>query len=275
MELKIGSKGQEVIRLQKTLNVVNNLYSVTVPLKPDGDFGQKTRSKVIDYQRYNKLSTNGIADRFVQKLLGIEILPGIDVSVYQGKIDWSNVIDVEFVFAKASDGKSFRDPTLMTNYNGTRKINILPPTPFGAYHFATYRSTWRIELDNYLKAISKIGKMELPPVLDAEERHHNLKPKQILEWTLYWLDAVQKATGRLPVIYTYPSYFEEYLAGGKGLEKYPLWIAQYGVNQPTVPHIWKEWTIWQWSSQERIGGIKDHVDANWIVPNGIKLLMSQ
>jgi len=272
MDLKTGSKGQEVIRLQRSLNLVNYLYSKSAILVADGDFGQKTKNKVCDYQRYNSLVPNGIVNRLVQRLLGIEILPGIDVSVYQGDIDWAKINDVHFVFAKASEGKSFRDPTLKANYTGAKSRGI----PFGVYHFANYRSTYGIELENFLKAISKIGKMELPPVLDVEDPNHKLSPGQVLDWTLAWLASVEGQLGRKPIVYTGPGYFNKYLNGGKGLENYPLWVAHYGTMQPSVPKAWKQWDIWQWSGQEHIAGIDEdnHVDMNWIVPGGLQRLMA-
>jgi lysozyme len=269
MQLRIGSKGQEVIRLQKALNAMTTSSQL---LKIDGDFGLKTQKAVQEYQQYNKLFSNGIVDRITQKLLGIEIFRGIDVSVYQGDIDWAKINDVHFVFVKASEGKSFRDPTLKANYTGAKSRGI----PFGVYHFANYRSTYGVELENFLKAISKIGKMELPPVLDVEDPNHKLLPKQVLDWTLAWLASVEGQLGRKPIIYTGSGYFNKYLNGGKGLEGYPLWIAHYGVMQPSIPKIWKEWDIWQWSGQEHIAGIaeENHVDMNWIAPGSLKGLMA-
>ena len=90
---------------------------------------------------------------------------GIDVSAYQGNIDW-NILsnqEIDFAFIKATEGSSFVDEKFKENYENAIKTNL----KIGAYHFFSYDSEGSTQADNFIKNVPKTEEM-LPPVVDIE-----------------------------------------------------------------------------------------------------------
>ena len=85
---------------------------------------------------------------------------------------------------------------------------------------------------------------------------------QLRTWTSNWLQTVQELTGRVPMIYCSPYFWETHLGNSTAFAGYPLWIANYGVSQPRVPGGWSDWTFWQTTSTGRVSGISGNVDMN-------------
>jgi lysozyme len=122
---------------------------------------------------------------------------------------------------------------------------------------------------DYVKTVKDNG--ELPPVLDLETNDGVTKDK-IVAGAKVWLDRVEAAFGKKPIIYSGQYFLQDYLvvAGGgppPWAKDYPLWLAQYP-NQyiegmkPTLPRGWFNYTIWQYSDKGRINGINAAVDMN-------------
>lgn len=179
---------------------------------------------------------------------------GIDVSHYQGTIDWSSVAKtgVAFAFIKATEGTSSVDSEFQTNWRGSHAAGLLR----GAYHFYRPDEDPKQQALHFLKAVQP-GPRDLPPVLDVEISGN---PSDIVEGIQTWLTGVELAAGKKPIIYTNPSFW----AGLKtsGFSQYPLWIAEYGVTAPKVPEGWQTWTFWQFSESRSLQGINGHVDFN-------------
>lgn len=178
---------------------------------------------------------------------------GIDVSHYQGIIDWSSVAKagMAFAFIKATDGTSAHpDPQFQTNWSGSHAAGLLR----GAYHFYRPGEDPRQQAMSFLKAVQpKPG--DLPPVLDIETSG---EPREIIEGIQTWLTGVELGAGKRPILYTNPSFWAGLKTSGFG--GYPLWIAHYGVAAPKIPEGWRTWTFWQFSESRSIQGIKGHVD---------------
>lgn len=182
---------------------------------------------------------------------------GIDVSKYQGKIDWEKVKEmrsgkhrIHFVFAKATEGLELQDKYYNRNRSHCQKFQI----PFGAYHFFLPTKDPVKQADFFVGHFSpKTG--DLPPVVDIETSG-GLTKKQICESLRQHLQRIEQKTGVVPIIYTYHSFYKDYL--NQGFEKYPFWLAHYG---PGTPHD-QPWTIWQFSEQSTISGINHRVDLN-------------
>jgi lysozyme len=181
-------------------------------------------------------------------------LPGIDVSHFQGAIDWARVkaAGIAFAFIKATDGTSFIDPQLDWNAMECGRVGI----PFGLYHFFRPTVDPKEQAQAFLTE-TKRYRSTLPPALDLE-----LGPVTTPQ-AAAWLDVVDEALGREPLIYTAPSFAAEFLATG-GMGVYPLWIAEYTTKPyPTLPNAWSTWDFWQHSPSGHVDGVPNLVDLDW------------
>jgi lysozyme len=181
-------------------------------------------------------------------------LSGIDVSHFQGVIDWQRVkaSRIGFAFIKATDGVNFVDPQLGNNVQGCVDAGI----PFGLYHF------FRPSLDATVQATFFLYETQryspsLPPALDLE-----LGPVTV-EQAAIWLDAVDSSLGREPFVYASPAFADEYLTDSS-IAVYPIWIAEYTENPvPRVPFAWSVWEFWQHTPNGRVEGVPNAVDLDW------------
>jgi GH25 family lysozyme M1 (1,4-beta-N-acetylmuramidase) len=220
---------------------------------------------------------------------------GIDVAVYEPNINWERVCaeGIHFAFIKASQA-DFTDPKFDSHWAGSKQAGILR----GAYHFLDPRVDSHIQAQTFLNKV-KLDPGDLPPVLDLEE----LKPKtppvavkgskggrnqgtqgskgsrsgdtgtinvpnaQFIACAQDWLQRVEDATGRQPVIYSGPAFLQSRMSSPNGRPpawaiKYTLWLANYlnhPINEdfdlPWQPNGWSAWKFWQYSDRGNIGGI--------------------
>lgn len=199
---------------------------------------------------------------------------GVDVSEHQGSIDWGAVRGdgMRFAIVKATEGQDFRDRSFTAGrLNAIKKAGIVP----GVYHFLRPRSDrpGSTEATWFTQVISQAGygRGFLPPVADIETT--TLSPGGTCKYLKSFLGRVKKNTGVKPIVYTYPSFASEYLAGCKALEDYKLWIAHYGVSKPTIPQPWGDgYTIWQFTSTGSAKGITGSVDVNKMAGGRARLL---
>jgi lysozyme len=184
---------------------------------------------------------------------------GIDVSSWQGAVDWEAVRRSGrlFAFAKATEGQTFVDSTFATNRRGMAGAGLALR---GFYHFARPdRNSAAEEANHFLRTVGPLGPGEVP-VLDLE-----VAPSAgVGDWAAEWLGRVARATGRTPVLYSYESYL--YSVPTARLTQYPLWIASWGNNDGTVPTSppktdrWSRWTWWQYTSNAVVPGVSGRVD---------------
>lgn len=184
-------------------------------------------------------------------------LPGIDVSHWQGAIDWDAVAGdgVEFAFIKATEGGDYTDPRFAANWAGARQAGVLR----GAYHFFRPQTDAMAQAAHFLRTV-QLEPGDLPPVLDVEVTDGR-SLDAVAAGVRTWLQEVERATGRRPIIYTRASFWTAQMGGGFG--GYPLWVAHYGVAAPNIPSGWSAWTFWQHSDAGRVDGIAGGVDLNW------------
>lgn len=188
---------------------------------------------------------------------------GIDVSGWQHtkSLDWSKAKadGVDFAFIKATEGKTYTNPYFAGDWQATTKLGIYR----GAYHFARPSiGSAGAQARYFAKAIGSVkDKGDLPPVLDLEATG-GLGVKQLRAWTMNWLKTVESLTGRTPMIYVSPSFWESNLGNSTAFHHYPLWVAHYGVSSPRVPGGWSTWTFWQSTSSGSVNGIAGNVDIN-------------
>ncbi len=193
--------------------------------------------------------------------------PGIDVSRYQGTIDWAQVAasGQRFVIAKATEGRSYVDPTYATNRAGAVAAGLV----FGAYHFARpdlHPNDPIGEADHFVDT-AQLGPGNIVPVLDLE-RSGDLTQAKLTAWILAWLGEVAARTGVRPMVYTSPNGWANRTGDTTAVADagYRLWIANWFVSEPTVPaNDWEGngWAFWQYSDCGTVPGIAGCVDLDW------------
>jgi GH25 family lysozyme M1 (1,4-beta-N-acetylmuramidase) len=207
---------------------------------------------------------------------------GIDVSRFQGAIDWTSVAGsgIRFAFVQASRGSGLdctvkpdqcgADPYFAANRLAAKTVGIRA----GAYHRAfasggtdaAARADALAEADLFIAQVASLQQGELIPVLDAESPFTGMTSTTLRTWIRVWVKRVRKRLGRKPMIYTNASSWS---ATGNTTEfakaKYPLWVAEWGVSKPTVPaNNWarRGYWVWQYTSSGRVPGISGRVDMD-------------
>jgi lysozyme len=182
---------------------------------------------------------------------------GIDVSDHQGTVDWNAVLQAGrfFTFIKATDGITWTDPEFAANWSGAKAAGLLR----GAYHFYETNDDPADQARNFLSAV-QLEPGDLPPVVDIEVTKSGQSAAQIVKDLQTWLDLVEQATGRVPILYTNPRYWDS--LGTSAFGRYPLWVAEYGVSSPKLPAGWTSWTFWQFSESGTVAGISGSVDLD-------------
>lgn len=189
---------------------------------------------------------------------------GIDVSHYQGDIQWEKIKgsdEVRFAFVKATEGVSYVDPFSKKNAASLRTIGI----PFGNYHFFHPNKDSEVQARFFLKHLSK--PILLPPVLDIEIVQA-VSAEELRKKAKTWLTLVEKETGCTPIIYTDLSFWQSYFS--ESFEQYPLWLAEYRPHL-YIPSEMKRWSIWQKSESGTISGISGNVDINQLNHSHVSL----
>lgn len=184
---------------------------------------------------------------------------GIDISHYQGKIDWEKLRKaqignepISFVFIKATEGRSLLDENFNDNFYQARESGMLR----GAYHYFKPRVSAKDQARYFIKQV-KLEDGDLPPVLDIEEEG-NLSPAELRQAALTWLRIVEKEYKVKPILYTNYKFKQSYLST-KEFEPYPYWIAHYYVPDLVYKGAWK---FWQHTDCGKLDGIKGKVDLN-------------
>ncbi|WP_215223656.1 GH25 family lysozyme [Echinicola shivajiensis] len=196
-----------------------------------------------------------------------EIILGIDVSHFQGDINWEQIKadKVYFAYDKATQGDSFKDPDYYENQKAAHQIGLL----HGAYHFYISSDSPEKQAQNFLETLDYTNS-DLPPVLDLEEGgiKSPLDESKFQSDVLTWLKIVEEKLNIQPIIYTNNPFGNQYLKHPE-FAKYDLWIAEYGVTKPKIPQTWEEkgWLIWQRSDKKTINGAKGNVDHDLFNPD--------
>ncbi len=194
-------------------------------------------------------------------------LEGIDVSHYQGAIDWAQVPGSgrRFVVIQATVGETYVDPTYTTNHAGARAVGL----PIAAYHFA-----WPLDLPNdaviqadWFAQNAALLPGDLIPALDLEQTG-GLSPAALQAWVGAWLGEVTAKLGVRPMIYTSPSFWANSMGdtsmfADQGFSV--LWVAHWFTSSPIVPgNNWggHGWTFWQYSNCGTVAGISGCVDLD-------------
>ena len=195
---------------------------------------------------------------------------GIDVSTYQGDINWAQVKadGIDFAMIKATQGQSvtgtygnFTDSKFVHNITGALRWGIR----CGVYHYLTAQTVPEAmqEAEYFLSVIAPYRSIiSLYAAVDVEEDKYLPKDKTLLTQIVYAFCSRVQAAGYDPIIYTNPNYLKYRL---NDVSKYPLWLALWRskTNVPTIKQ-YPSMRIWQWGS-EAVDGIAGKVDANFMI----------
>lgn len=185
------------------------------------------------------------------------MISGIDVSHFQGTIDWQAVqrTGIDFAYAKATQGPTWSDPLFQENIQGMKAAKI----PYGAYHYFEAGQEGQAQAEHFLNVIDPSDSEMLPPTLDLEVS--SVSAETLLPEVKTWLDLVGEQVGVQPIIYTNARFWDTHVSTSFG-QDYALWIANYEVEEPAIPQAWNDWTIWQYSAKGLISGIQGDVDLD-------------
>jgi len=180
---------------------------------------------------------------------GASHVEGIDVSHYQGTINWASEKAKGRMFGVASVGDgSYQDPTFATNWAAMKAAGVIR----GAYQFFEPGEDPIMQANILIAKVGKLGDGDLPATIDVEVTGGQ-SAATVAANVGKWLARVEAGTGRKPMIYTGPYFWQDNVKslayGG-----YPLWVADYGVSKPQVPAPWNNYKIWQYSDS---GGALD------------------
>lgn len=190
---------------------------------------------------------------------GPDTVRGVDVSHWQGNVDWPRVkgTGIGFAFARVTHGLEIQDTSFARNWPALRSAGLIR----GAYHYFRPAQDPLAQADLALQLLDAAGGLQpgdLPLVLDVETSD-GLTPGALQAAMRTWLARVEARTGRKPIIYCSPSMST---ALGSGFGDHPLWLAHWYVSCPTIPDGWSRWRFWQHSSTGTVAGIQGAVDLD-------------
>ncbi len=189
----------------------------------------------------------------------MERVPGIDVSRWQGTMDWQKVAEAGYRFAviRATIGDYYSDPRFFTNWSEAREAGLL----LSSYHVITPNVSADAQIGRFFEVLGK-RRPDLPLVLDVE-RTDGMSPQVITQRIRECLDGIEAGAGRKPIIYTARWFWDRSVLPSSQWSTYDLWVASYTRN-PILPRDWQSWLIWQYSESGTVPGSGSrHTDLNW------------
>ena len=183
---------------------------------------------------------------------------GLDVSEFQGEIDWALVETIEasypleFVFIRATAGNDRVDGQFEENWLGAKNRKIIR----GAYHYYRPNENSLEQAKLFIKTVH-LHKGDLPPVLDIEKLPKGQSLDSLKIGLRRWLNAVEAHYKVKPIIYTGEKYYDDFLK--EDFSDYLFWIANYNFYREKIG---EDWLFWQFTEKASVPGIKGNVDVN-------------
>lgn len=188
-------------------------------------------------------------------------IQGVDVSRYQGNVDFDRLraAGMHFVFIKATEGQDYVDPNFARNWARARAAGL----PRAAYHFMFWCSYASEQAKWFIRNVPN-DPDALPPVLDVEWNNHSscgrrLDRDEAFAKVKYMLDAMERYTGKLPIIYTDMNFHREVLAGRNLPNTY--WLRSVAA-EPEHRYDGDDFTFWQWTTTGSVPGVRGEVDRD-------------
>lgn len=198
---------------------------------------------------------------------------GVDVSEYQGEIDWDKIKSqgIDFAFIKATEGSTSKDNYFDTNFS---KLKQMEDMLVGCYHFFSFETKGEEQAQNYINVVGNVENDNslIIPIVDIEYYSYYKKAKPSKEWVLEelqnLLNKMEEEYRLKPIIYTTMEFYNDYIKGN--FEEYDLWIRDIVFN-PSLNLENRKWEFWQYTGKGRLDGYKGEekfIDLN--VFNGSK-----
>jgi len=183
---------------------------------------------------------------------------GIDVSEWQGSIDWGKVKGSgrAFAIARVSYGTGHLDPYFGGNWSGMKSAGLIR----GAYQWFRPAQDPIAQADIVVAHVGVLGAGDLPVTADVEETQ-GVAPATIAARLHSWVDRITAGTGKAPIIYTGKYFWNDNVKSGD-FKDLSLWIAAYSPPCPDLPIPWGDWRMFQYNSNGIIPGISGNVDID-------------
>ncbi len=195
--------------------------------------------------------------------------PGLDVSAFQGNVDWASAHSkgARFAYVKATESVNYTNPSFTQQYNGSYSAGLIR----GAYHFATPdTSSGTAQADYFVKhggGWSRDGKT-MPPMLDIEYNPYGgtcfgKSQAAMVTWIRSFLTEAHAKTKRWPVIYTTTDWWRTCTGDSPAFAAQdPLFTARYAASAGALPKGWSTWTIWQFADSGTFPGDQDRFNGD-------------
>ncbi|KDN56029.1 glycoside hydrolase family 25 protein [Flavobacterium seoulense] len=183
---------------------------------------------------------------------------GIDVSEYQGEVEWDEVetldgdYQLSFVFIRATVGNDRLDKRFKENWRNAKENKIIR----GAYHYYRPNENSIEQAELFIKTV-RLEQGDLPPVLDIERLPENQSVERLKIGLRRWLTKVEEHYQVKPIIYTGERYYDDFLK--EEFSDYLFWIANYNFYREKMK---EDWLFWQFTEKASVSGIKGNVDVN-------------
>jgi GH25 family lysozyme M1 (1,4-beta-N-acetylmuramidase) len=195
---------------------------------------------------------------------------GLDVSGYQGNVDWTTVKNngAAWAYAKATEGTTYTNPNYSQQYTGSRNAGLIR----GAYHFALPNNSSGVAQADYFTSHGggwSADGWTLPPALDIEYNPYGatcygLSQSAMVSWIRDFSNEVHAKTSRYPAIYTTTDWWTTCTGNNSGFgATNPLWIARYSSSVGTLPAGWSAQTFWQYASSGTFPGDQDTFNGSY------------
>lgn len=191
-------------------------------------------------------------------------LSGIDVSHFQGAINWKSVgaSNISFVSIKATEGTTYTDPDFAFNWKGAHDAGIIRT----AYHFAHPSLSATAQANYFIDAVITAGgysnnSSTMQLMLDLEDADKQT-PAIVWAWVQDFAAAVKVRTGKPILIYTGFYFWRDSVGDPLDNLDAPLWIAAY-IPTPLIPKAWAAWTFWQHADNGIVPGVVGGVDVDY------------
>ena len=195
---------------------------------------------------------------------------GVDVSEYQGEVDWDRIKaqGISFAFIKATEGSKSKDEYFDRNFEKLKNMDML----LGVYHFFSFETEGEEQAQNYINTVGHIENDDsiFIPIIDIEYYSYYKKAKPYKEWIIEelqtMLDELESRYRIKPMIYTTMEFYDDYINGN--FSDYDIWIRDI-VTKPNLEN--RDWRFWQYTGKGRLDGYSGEekfIDLN--VFNGTK-----
>ena len=191
---------------------------------------------------------------------------GVDVSSYQGNIDWPLLAsqDIDFAYIKATEGSSSQDRCFSQNWQEASQTGIR----IGAYHFFSFESAGQTQAQNFIDTVDPVDNM-LPPVIDVEyygsfTSEDTIDVSAVRKELRTMVDILTEEYGMKPVIYVSESSYKTIVKGS--FEDCGLWYRSVYSKVPGDVN----WVFWQYSNRHRLKGYdgkEAYIDMNVFAGN--------